>query len=83
MGGFGRGYMETGLHSQLPSDALAPGLDFHFPGSSGWAWVGTAGTAYEFEIFGPRLSAEVRTSYMMRDLDRFQTWSIRLGWGGY
>jgi hypothetical protein len=95
LGGVGRGYMETGLHSVLPPGEFADRLDFHFPGSSGWNWVGTAGVAYEFDVFGPRLSAEVRTSYMMRDDlsganrlrtadgGRFQTWSIRLGWGGY
>jgi hypothetical protein len=44
-------------------------------------WLATAGTSYEFDVFGPRLSAEVRSSYLMRDQDRFQTWSIRLGWG--
>ena len=82
IGGFGRGYLETGIHSVHASDQYAS-LDLSFPGSSGWAWVGTVGTSYEFELFGPRLSAEVRTNYLMRGQDRFQTWSIRLGWGGY
>ena len=82
LGGFGRGYLNTGLRSLHESDQYAS-LDLEFPGSSGWAWIATAGTSYEFELFGPRLSAEVRTSYLMRDRDRFQTWSIRLGWGGH
>ena len=82
MGGFGRGYLETGLRSFHQGGSFSS-LDFQFPGSSGWVWIGTAGTSYEFEVFGPRLSAEVRSSYLMRDQDRFQTWSIRLGWGGY
>ena len=82
IGGFGRGYLDTGLHSVHLSNDFAS-FDFDFPGSSGWAWIGTAGASYEFDMFGPRLSAEVRTGYLMRDQDRFQTWSIRLGWGGY
>jgi hypothetical protein len=82
IGGFGRGYLSTGLNSVHEHDAMSS-IDFEFPGSSGWAWIGTAGTSYEFEVFGPRLSAEVRTSYLMRDQSRFQAWSIRLGWGGY
>lgn len=82
IGGFGRGYLSTGLHTFHEADR-SKSFDLEFPGSSGWAWVATAGTSYEFELFGPRLSAEVRTTYMMRDLDRFQAWSIRLGWGGY
>jgi hypothetical protein len=81
MGGFGRGYLSTGLEPVHLSDPYAS-LDFEFPGSSGWAWIATVGTKYEFELFGPRLSAEVRSSYMMRHLDRFQTWSVRIGWGG-
>jgi len=90
LGGLGRGYLETGLHS-FHQNLVVPGgqstevmsLDYHFPGSSGWVWLATAGTSYEFEVFGPRLSAEVRTSYLMLERDRLQTWSIRLGWGGY
>jgi len=82
IGGFGRGYLDTGLETVHAADPLAS-FDLQFPGSSGWMWIATAGTSYEFELFGPRLSAEVRTSYLMRDQDRFQTWSIRLGWGGY
>ena len=81
MGGFGRGYLETGLRS-FHQGGMISSIDFQFPGSSGWVWIGTAGTSYEFDFFGPRLSAEVRTSYLMRDIDRFQTWSIRIGWGG-
>jgi hypothetical protein len=83
LGGFGRGYLETGLFTMHPSDPFKPGLELDFPGSSGWTWLGTAGASYEFELFGPRLSAEVRSSYLMRDIDRFQSWSIRIGWGGY
>jgi hypothetical protein len=83
LGGLGRGYVETGLHSQHPSSVYASSFLIDFPGSSGWAWIATAGTSYEFEMFGPRLSAEVRTSYLMRGTGRLQTWSIRLGWGGY
>jgi hypothetical protein len=82
LGGLGRGYVETGLQSQHPSSVYASSFLIDFPGSSGWAWIATAGTSYEFEMFGPRLSAEVRTSYLMRGTDRLQTWSIRLGWGG-
>jgi hypothetical protein len=82
LGGLGRGYLETGLHSIHESNAFAS-FDFQFPGSSGWTWIATAGTSYEFDLFGPRLSAEVRTNYLMRERDRLQTWSIRLGWGGY
>jgi hypothetical protein len=81
IGGLGRGYLETGLHNVHASDAIES-FDLDFPGSSGWAWIAIAGTSYEFEMFGPRLSAEVRTSYLMRGTDRLQTWSIRLGWGG-
>jgi hypothetical protein len=81
IGGFGRGYLETGLRSFHEGDEFAS-VDLQFPGSSGWTWIATAGTSYEFDIFGPRLSAEVRSSYLIRDQDRFQTWSIRLGWGG-
>jgi hypothetical protein len=80
LGGFGRGYLETGLHTTHVSDGVVS-VDLVFPGSSGWVWLATAGTSYEFDVFGPRLSAEVRSSYLMRDQDRFQTWSIRLGWG--
>ena len=88
LGGFGRGYLESGLESVNSGNQFAPSLDYQFPGSSGWAWIGTAGASYEFELFGPRLSAEVRTSYLMRDQvrvdqSRMQTWSIRLGWGGH
>ena len=83
LGGLGRGYLETGLHSQHPSDAFASSFNIDFPGSSGWAWVATAGTSYEFALFGPRLSAEVRTSYLMLGTSRMQIWSIRLGWGGH
>ena len=87
IGGFGRGYLDTGLRNMHLSDSFES-IDLNFPGSSGWAWIGTAGASYEFELFGPRLSAEVRTGYLMRDQgrvdqSRMQTWSIRLGWGGY
>jgi hypothetical protein len=82
LGGLGRGYLETGLHNVHAGDATES-FDLDFPGSSGWAWIAIAGTSYEFELFGPRLSAEVRTSYLMSGTNRFQTWSIRLGWGGY
>jgi len=82
IGGLGRGYLDTGLRTLHVSNGFES-LDLDFPGSSGWAWIATAGTSYEFELFGPRLSAEVRTSYLMRGQARFQTWSIRLGWGGY
>ena len=82
IGGFGGGYLSTGLQTVHLSDPFTS-YDFDFPGSSGWAWIATAGASYEFEIFGPRLSAEVRTNILMRERDRLQTWSIRLGWGGY
>ena len=82
IGGLGRGYMDTGLHSVHASDP-SQSFDLDFPGSSGWSWIATAGTSYEFEMFGPKLAAEVRTNYLMRGQARFQTWSIRLGWGGY
>jgi len=82
IGGLGRGYLDTGLHNVHVGNSFES-LDFDFPGSSGWAWIGTAGASYEFDMFGPRLSAEVRTGYLMRDQDRFQTWSVRIGWGGY
>ena len=80
LGGFGRGYLSTGLQTQ--SDAYQT-LDFQFPGSSEWLWVATAGASYEFNAFGPRLSLEVRSNYMLHEQDRLQTWSIRLGWGGH
>ena len=83
LGGLGRGYLETGLQSQHPSSVYGSSFIIDFPGSSGWTWVATAGTSYEFAVFGPRLSAELRTNYLMRNRDRMQTWSIRLGWGGY
>jgi len=82
LGGFGPGYLNTGLESFHERDDFSS-LDFEFPGRSGWTWIGTAGASYEFEAFGPRLSAELRTGYIMRELDRMQTWSIRLGWGGH
>ena len=82
IGGLGRGYLDTGLHNVHLSNSFES-IDLEFPGSSGWAWIGTAGASYEFELFGPRLSAEVRTGYLMRGQSRMQTWSIRLGWGGY
>jgi len=83
LGGLGRGYLETGLQSQHPSGVYSSSFIIDFPGSSGWTWNATVGTSYEFELFGPRLSAEVRTNYLMKERDRLQTWSIRLGWGGY
>ncbi|HXJ69122.1 MAG TPA: hypothetical protein VNM39_09455 [Verrucomicrobiae bacterium] len=82
LGGLGRGYLETGLQSQHPSGVYSSSFIIDFPGSSGWTWDATVGTSYEFALFGPRLSAEVRTNYLMRNRDRMQTWSIRLGWGG-
>jgi hypothetical protein len=82
LGGFGPGYLSTGLHTIHSSDPYGT-YDLDFPGTSGWAWIATAGTSYEFELFGPRLSAELRTSYLMRDQSRFQTWSLRIGWGGH
>jgi len=82
LGGLGRGYLETGLRSQHPSGVYSSSFIIDFPGSSGWTWDATVGTSYEFALFGPRLSAEVRTNYLMRNRDRMQTWSIRLGWGG-
>jgi hypothetical protein len=42
-------------------------IDFDFPGSSGWAWIGTAGDELRVRLVRARLSAEVRTSYLMRD----------------
>lgn len=82
LGGFGRSYLSTGLEPVHVADPFSS-LNLDFPGTSGWAWMTTAGTSYEFELFGPRLSAQVRTSYLMRERDRLQTWSIRIGWGGY
>ena len=65
IGGIGRGYLETGLRTLHVGNQFES-LDLDFPGSSGWAWIATAGTSSEFDLFGPRLSAEVRTSYLMR-----------------
>jgi hypothetical protein len=82
IGGIGRGYLETGLKTVHAGDPFSS-FDLVFPGASGWVWMTTGGASYEFDLFGPRLSAELRSSYLMRERDRMQTWSLRLGWGGY
>jgi hypothetical protein len=79
--GGGRGYLGAGqrpYHFRSPFETL----DIEFPGSSGWAWIGSLGARYEFDIFGPVLGAELRWSALDRRQDELQTWSIRIGWQG-
>lgn len=79
--GGGRSYLSAGqraYHYNSPFETL----DVEFPGSSGWAWIGSLGARYDFEIFGPVLGAEVRWSTLDRRQDELQTWSIRIGWQG-
>lgn len=79
--GGGRGYLSAGMrayHFESPFETL----DITFPGSNGWAWIGSAGARYDFDIFGPTLGAELRWSALDRPQDELQTWSIRIGWQG-
>lgn len=79
--GAGRGYLAAGVrahHFRNPFEML----DVRFPGSSGWAWIASAGARYDFDLFGPMLGAEVRWSLLERPQDRLQMWSIRIGWQG-
>jgi hypothetical protein len=79
--GAGRGFLRAG---HRPYHFRDPGytVDLAFPGSSGWAWTGMLGARYEFDLFGPRLGAELRWSTLERPQDRLRTWSIRIGWQG-
>jgi hypothetical protein len=79
--GAGRGYLAAGQRAYHYSSPFET-LDIAFPGSSGWAWIGTTGVRYEFDIFGPVLGAEVRWSTLDRPQDELQMWSIRIGWQG-
>jgi len=81
LGGFGRGYLGAGLRAFHFADPFTT-LDVHFPGSSGWAWITSAGMRYDIDFLGPVLGAEVRWSSLDRPQDRLQTWSIRIGWQG-
>jgi len=79
--GAGRGYLGSGVrafHFRNPFETL----DVPFPGSSGWAWIGSAGARYDFDLFGPMLGAELRWSTLDRPQDRLQMWSLRIGWRG-
>ena len=81
LAGGGRGYLSAGqraYHYRSPFETL----DVEFPGSSGWAWIGSLGARYEFDFFGPVLGAELRWSTLDRPQDRMQAWSIRIGWQG-
>jgi len=81
MAGVGRGFLAAGMRAYHFRDPFIE-LDVEFPGSSGRAWIGMLGARYDFEVFGPRLGAEVRWSTLDRPQDRLQTWSIRIGWQG-
>lgn len=81
MVGAGRGYLGAGLRAYHFRDPFQT-LDVEFPGSSGWAWIGSLGTRYDFDLFGPTLGAELRWSTLDRPQDRLQTWSLRIGWQG-
>lgn len=81
LAGGGRGYMAAGMRA-YHFDSPFETLDISFPGSSGWAWITSLGTRYEFDIFGPVLGAELRWSALDRPQDRLQSWSIRIGWQG-
>jgi len=81
LAGVGRGYLSAGVRAFHIADPFAS-LDVQFPGSSGWAWITSAGARYDFDMFGPVLGAELRWSTLDRPQDRLQTWSIRLGWLG-
>lgn len=79
--GAGRGYLSAG-HRAFHFENQFETVDLAFPGSSGWAWITSLGAAYEFELFGPTLAAEVRWNRLDRPQDELDTWSIRIGWQG-
>ena len=79
--GAGRGYLAAGHRAYHFANQFET-IDLEFPGSSGWAWIGSVGARYEFDIFGPVLGAEVRWSRLDRRQDELDTWSIRIGWQG-
>lgn len=81
LAGAGRGYLSAGqrpYHFNSPFETLT----ITFPGSNGWAWIGSLGARYDFDIFGPVLGAELRWSALDRRHDELQTWSFRIGWQG-
>jgi hypothetical protein len=82
LGGLGGGDVSAGLQAIHVQDQ-AVRFDLDFPGSSGWGWLGTVGAIYEFDILGPTLGIEVRTTKMVRPQDTLQSWSVRLGWGAF
>lgn len=81
LGGVGRGYLASGVRAFHIEDPFTT-LDVRFPGSSGWAWITTAGARYDFDLFGPMLGAELRWSTLDRPQDVLRTWSLRIGWQG-
>lgn len=81
MAGAGRGYLGAGVRAFHFRDPFQT-LDVRFPGSSGWAWIASAGARYDFDVFGPLLGAELRWSTLDRPQDRLQMWSLRIGWQG-
>ena len=79
--GGGRAYLGAGVRAFHFANPFQT-LDVRFPGSSGWGWLGSLGARYDFDLFGPKLGAELRYSALARPQDRLQMWSLRIGWAG-
>lgn len=82
LGGVGGGYVNSGLGS-VYWDGQIFSLSGIFPSASGWALMPTFGAIAESDFLGPTLGLEVRWMGVMRAENNLQSWSVRIGWGGY